>query len=322
MKKFSTRMTLLVVLCIFAIASISCGLQPKVEITPEIQKEIEEYNKTADKNGNTIIDMSKNPYFMEKQEGCTYQSVDTITYYSDVTKTKRHAGILLPNNYNKDKKYPVLYMLHGLGGNHKTWKNKGADIIIQNLQYFEGTADMIVVFPNSALNEDESVDGLSLVEQAKVYDKTEEDLVNNLMPYINEHYAVSTKRQDTAIVGNSMGGRNTLYTAFKHQKLFGYVGAFSSSHVLKNSQSSSILPSLLEDFVLDDNLEPFDITLCVGKQDNVCGGESYIIHDRMVQNGIKHVFYDMDGGHQNVVWQNALYNFVKHIFVDKEEQSN
>ena len=306
----------MIFLCIFvvAITAVSCNIKPKPEIRPEIKAEIEKYNKEANKNGNTIIDMNKNPYFMEKQQGYSYNRVENISYYSGVTKTQRQAGILMPIDFDENKSYPVLYMLHGLGGSHKTWRNKNADIIIQNLIYFEDVPEMIVVFPNSVLNEKASVDGLSFNEQVEVYDRTEEDLVNYLMPYIEKNYPINSSRDNTAIVGNSMGGRNTLYIAFKNQKLFGYVGAFSASHVLNSPETGSIMSGLLDDFVIDKNLEAFKITLCVGRQDNICGGESYIVHRRMEKNSIKHVFYDMDGGHQNAVWQNALYNFVKTIF--------
>ena len=56
--------------------------------------------------------------------------------------------IFLPADYDEDKEYPVLYLLHGLDGSHRTWRNKSADIILQNLYYFDDVPEMFVVCPN------------------------------------------------------------------------------------------------------------------------------------------------------------------------------
>lgn len=272
------------------------------------------YHQEMNEDG-IAVDMSDNPYFMTKQPGYMYPSPDTITYHSEITGTDRHAMVLLPHDYDEDKEYPVLYLLHGLNGSHRAWRNKHADIIIHNLNYFEGVPEMIVVFPNSAVNEEENTDNLSLEEKVKVYDLMGEDLISSLMPYINSHYSVKTGKENTALAGYSMGGRETLYTAFSHQDLFGYIGAFSSAHVLGDLGYDSIMPSLVGNFTIDPDTGGFDlIMLCVGRQDDDCGEETYKIHDNMSLNGIDHIFYDTEGGHENSVWQNALYNFAKKIF--------
>ena len=174
---------------------------------------------------------------------------------------------------------------------------------------------MIVVFPNSAVNEEENTDNLSIKEKVKVYDLTGEDLISSLMPYVNSHYSVKTGKENTALAGYSMGGRETLYTAFNHQDLFGYIGAFSSEYVLGDLGYHSTIPSLVDNFTIDPDKGGFDlIMLCVGRQDDDCGEETYRIHDNMSLNGINHIFYDIEGGHENSVWQNALYNFAIKIF--------
>lgn len=76
-----------------------------------------------------------------------------------------------------------------------------------------------------------------------------------------------------------------------------------------------MMKPLLDDFIIEPGSEEFkNILVCVGRQDNICGNESYVIDKRLTRNGIRHIFYDMDGGHDNAVWQNALYNFLKIIF--------
>lgn len=281
-----------------------------------VKNEVLSYDQPVNEDG-IAVDMEENPYFMAEMPGFDYPEPETITYYSGVTDTKRHAMVLLPDGYDEDKEYPVLYLLHGLGGSHRTWRNKGAHIIIRNLNYFFDVPEFITVFPNSELNKEENADDLGIYEKVSLYDKTEEDLVNYLMPYINSHYSVKEGRDYTAVAGNSMGGRNTLNTAFHHQELFGYVGAFSSAHVLRSEGYTSILEPLIDNFEMDDGVEDFKLVmLCVGRSDTVCGDETYIIHDNMTENGIDHIFYDVEGGHANKVWQNALYNFVMRLFKD------
>lgn len=284
--------------------------QPSEEVAAEIEK----YRKTADENGMTVVDMDSQPYFLEKQKGAEYSDAETITYYSDVAKKERKASVLLPKDYNPERKYPVLYLLHGLGGSHRTWLNKDADIIVQNMRYFENVPAMIVVFPDCAVNAEDLDENENITEVISGFDLTERELTESLMPYIEKHYSVSTEKKDTSIAGNSMGGRNSLYTAFTNQTRFGYIGAFSSAKTIESGRTSMMKP-LLDDFIIEPGSEGFkNILVCVGRQDNICGNESYVIDKRLTRNGIRHIFYDMDGGHDNAVWQNALYNFLKIIF--------
>lgn len=304
------------IFAIVATAIISAAIIPAcVAYKQQVREKIENYEQETNKDG-IVIDMSGNPYFMKKQPGYSYRSPDTITYHSDITNTDRHAMIFLPADYDEDKEYPVLYLLHGLDGSHRTWRNKSADIILQNLYYFEDVPEMIVVCPNSAVNEKEDTDDLDIKDKIYTYDLTGKDLVENLMPYINSHYPVKTGRENTAIAGNSMGGRNTMYTAFTYPELFGYVGAFSSAGVLVDNTYSGVMHPLLDDLDIPEGTGDFKLLmLCVGRTDDVCGNVTYRLHDVMTEKGISHIFYDVEGGHQNTVWQNALYNFAKKLFV-------
>ncbi len=257
------------------------------------------------------MDLPKNYSILKKQKGYTYAEAERITYHSKVTGGEKHAKVLLPVDYDSNKKYPVLYLLHGYGGSDQTWLNKDADIILQNLHYMENTPEMVVVFPNCIVSDTEDADDMSFWETVPLFDRTEQELVESLMPYINEHYFVYTDKDHTAIAGNSMGGRNALYTSFSHQDLFGYVGAFSAANVLPSSYGIE----LLDHFELDKDQDGFRLLfLNVGREDDTCGESTYQIDEDMKQNQIPHITYDMNGRHENVVWQNALYNFGKRIF--------
>lgn len=283
----------------------------KADRQNESREKVLAYPQEVDERG-IAIDMRDNPFFCEKQDGYSYPKAETIEYYSHVTDTMRHASVILPANYEEGQRYPVLYLLHGLGGSHRTWLNKDVDVIISNLIYFYDMAPMIIVLPNSEVNEQENADGLELDEKAAVYDKTEEDLMQCLKPYIEEHFPVRTGRENTAIAGNSMGGRNTMNVAFHHPDQFGYVGVFSCASVLDNPAGPSFHPLVKEEELAGKEFEVF--MLMVGKQDDVCGWVTYDLHERLEKHGVEHIFYEVEGGHNTYVWQNAIYNFCRRIF--------
>lgn len=88
---------------------------------------------------------------------------------------------------------------------------------------------MIIVSVNSIVTEGEIPPSTFSEDYCTAFDKTGEDIITSLMPYVNEHYSTLTDRNSTAIAGFSMGGRETLLTAFAYQDYFNYVGAFSPS---------------------------------------------------------------------------------------------
>lgn len=336
--KNRTRTICLTLLVVLVLATVAAVLWPPAEqVTPKptpssqtepsasasqpaptpqpsqaVQEEIQRYAKEANADG--IVTETPNPYFIEQQPGYNYREPETIAYHSGLTQTTRHAMVFLPADYSEEKAYPVLYLLHGYGGSHRTWRNKAADIILQNLYYFENVPEMIVVCPNSNVNQAESVEGLTFWESVEPFDRTPDEVVDYLMPYINRHYPVKTGRENTAVAGNSMGGRNALALAYRHPELFGYVGAFSSSTAVAAANGNT-MSTPLQDLTLPDGTPPFQLLfLAVGRSDNVCGNVTYELDNYMNQQGIKHLFYDTTGGHQNVVWQNALYNFGKKLF--------
>ncbi len=312
-----SRITAVVLAAALFFSAAFSGCTPDSENTEQREQsrlKVLEYRQEVNEDG-IAADLSRNPYYKTEQPGYEYSEPQTIKYDSAVTGSTREAMILLPEDYDEEKEYPVLYLLHGLEGSYRTWKNKDAHIILQNLWYFHDVPEMITVFADSSVNEQGSIDGLSLKEAVDAYDRTEEDLITGLMPYVESHYSVKKGRENTAVAGNSMGGRNALYTAFSHPDLFGYVGAFSSAHVLGNTSEERSMPALVENFEISPSYGDFEVLMvCVGRQDDVCGDESYRIHDNMTANGVKHIFYDMEGGHDDNVWQNALYNFGMRLF--------
>ena len=127
------------------------------------------------------------------------------------------------------------------------------------------------------------------------------------MPFIEENYPVSAKREDTAIAGLSMGGKESLFIGFSRLQRFAYIGGFSSAPGLIGQMPAEDLA------VKEGNEVPRLVLLCVGTEDGLLGiSEQY--HQTLTNNHVPHLWYTMPGGHDFAVWNNGLYNFVKRVF--------
>lgn len=255
--------------------------------------------------------------FDEKKAGVKYGKLEEITYKSTTTGTRRKCSVITPADYDKSKEYPVLYLLHGIGGTHAEWLGGNPVEVIGNL-IAEGEAKaMVVVMPNVRAAADDSVPKEILSKQnISAFDNFINDLKSDLMPYINQNYSVSTEWEDTAIAGLSMGGRESLFIGFSMLDTFAYIGAFSPA--------PGLLPDLRlaypgqfreEEFIIpEDKKTPKLILICNGNDDGIVTNSPDYYHQVLEKNGVNHIWYTMDGDHNFVVWKNGLYNFVKRIF--------
>lgn len=246
-----------------------------------------------------------------------------ITYYSSVAGAYKHANVILPPDYDPEKHYPVLYLLHGLMSDENSWLDgvyglpMGAQYIVQNACYFDGTPEMIVVCVNSLVNATETEPEWSMLppsappELAQTYDLTGRDIVECLMPYVNSHYSTLTGKDNTAIAGYSMGGREAMLTAFDYQDVFGWVGAFSSASFGENVVSSS---TYVPDFTLDEGSDGFRyVQITVGMLDTLAPVSSGIC-DKLDAIGVEYTYESVFGMHDPSVWRGALKTFVQNIF--------
>lgn len=289
-----------------------------IKLRLSIEKEINSYGERREdtaKENIVEIDMSKSRYFLLEHRGFRYAKPQKLEYYSRITKTMRSCHILLPVNYNKDIEYPLLILLHGYEGDSTSWINKRAHILIQNLQYFQGISPFIAVFADSNLNEKNSVKNISYDEAVEIYDKSEEDIIGDLLPIVRKKYRISDKREELGVCGLSLGGRNALYIGLKHREVFKYIGAFSPANFQFEDEKNGIPPIMTEniDETEYENL-PVYIEISTGRQDDDTGKLTDEIVRGFNRNHIPNIYYKMDGGHESKVWQNALYNFVKNLY--------
>jgi len=231
------------------------------------------------------------------------------TYFSNTTGANRKCNVYTPPGYNPDETYPVMYLLHGIGGDHNEWKDNGTPKEILNNLINSGDAKpMIVVMPNcrAIINGSDSASGNPYREEAiqGFYD-FKDDLKNDLMPFIKENYNILEGRNNTAIAGLSMGGMDSIYIMVKMPELFGYVGHFSASPGMPQGTTLT-LPDEYKN-------NTFIFGIC-GLQDDIALGTSKSYNQQLNDNGIKTEYYNINGGHGWDVWKRGLSDFAKSIF--------
>jgi len=286
---------------------------PEINVKDEGQKVQFTENKVQAMNDYKV------PYgFDTNKSNVKYGNLKEVSYYSKTTGTKRNCYVLLPANYSTQKKYPVLYLLHGIGGTDSEWLGANPTAIIGNLVAEGKASDMIVVMPNVRAAANDSVpQNILSKENMNAFDNFINDLSNDLMPFINSNYSVKQGRENTAIAGLSMGGRESLFIGFKKLDKFAYIGAFSPAPGLLPDSALNYPGQFTKaQFTIPQNSinTPKLVMICTGNNDGVVGNTPNVYHQTLIDNKVNHIWYTTDGGHDFTVWKNGLYNFAKSIF--------
>ncbi|MDT3401989.1 alpha/beta hydrolase [Mucilaginibacter terrae] len=234
--------------------------------------------------------------------------LDSITYTSNTVGTTRKALVYTPPGYSAKKKYPVLYLLHGIGGDEKEWLNGGQPQVIMDNLYAQGKAvPMIIVMPNGrAMKDDRPTGNIMAADKVAAFATFEKDLLIDLIPYIEKTYPVNKDREHRAIAGLSMGGGQSLNFGLGNLDKFAWVGGFSSA---PNTRKP-------EELVPDAEAAKKQLKLLFiscGESDGLLSF-SKRTHEYLEQKGVPHVYFIEPGVHDFKVWKNGLYMFSQLIF--------
>ncbi|MCD8164895.1 MAG: hypothetical protein LUE93_01415 [Bacteroides sp.] len=163
------------------------------------------------------------------QPGVTYGELRPVSYYSTTTEDERRAHLILPPKYDENRKYPVLYLLHGIGGNEYEWLGGNPVEVTGNLIAAGKAKEMIVVIPNiRARHKDvQTPPEFFSVEHFREFDNFLNDLRDDLMPYIESTYPVLSGRDNRAVAGLSMRGRSALHVGINLIDEFAWIGALT-----------------------------------------------------------------------------------------------
>ncbi|HLS95072.1 enterochelin esterase-like enzyme [Sphingobacterium allocomposti] len=246
--------------------------------------------------------------FDVEQPDIMHGSMDTISYNSHTVGVKRTALLYKPPGFKPTEQYPVLYLLHGIGGDEFEWfKNGVPHIILDNLYAAGKIEPMIVVFPNGrAMKDDRASGNVMAPDKVAAFAAFEKDLLEDLIPYVEHHYPVKVDRMSRALFGLSMGGGQALNFGLGNLDVFAWVGGFSSAPNTKTP----------EELVPDPTKASKQLALLwlsCGDQDRLINFTTRT-HEYLKKHNVPHTYYIEQGGHDFTVWKNDLYLISQLLF--------
>jgi enterochelin esterase-like enzyme len=245
--------------------------------------------------------------FNAKRDGIPHGKLEMIEYDSKTVGTRRKMQVYTPPGYSKDKKYPVLYLLHGIGGDETEWERFATpDVLLDNLIADGKAVPMIVVMPNGRASKTLTARD-PIPKQSPAFAAFEKDLLTDLIPFIEKTYSVKADRESRAIAGLSMGGGQALNFGLSNLNTFAWVGGFSSA---PNTRPAA-------DLIKDPAEAAKELRLLY----IVCGDKDGLIrisqgvHAMLDEKKVAHVYRVIPGGrHDFKVWKSALYDFAPLLF--------
>ena len=246
--------------------------------------------------------------FDVKREGIAHGKAEMIEYDSKTVGTRRKMLVYTPPGYSTDRKYPVLYLLHGIGGDETEWQRFAIpDVILDNLLADGKLVPMIVVMPNGrARADDRSPRELFSAEHSAAFANFERDLLDDVIPAIEARYAVQSDRAHRALAGLSMGAGQSLNFGLAHLDEFAWVGAFSPAPNTK--PPAQLVP------------DPVAATQKLSLLWLSCGNKDGLIkiaqgvHAYLKEKNVPHIWQVDSNGHDTPEWRNCLYLFSQRIF--------
>ena len=235
--------------------------------------------------------------------------VDTVDTYSPAMKKKLKVVVIRPDNYTEAKELPVIYLLHGYGGNYADWITKAKG--------FEKAADLyqvMIVCPDGGIGSWYWDSPLDANFQYETY------VSGELINWVDNKYKTIKNRKGRAITGLSMGGQGALYLAFRHQDVFGAAGSMSGGvdirpfpdnwDMAKRLGNYSEQPERWEKHAVINLLyllKPGSLSLIID-----CGTEDFFyrvnenLHQQLLLRNIPHDFIARPGAHNWPYWSNAI----------------
>jgi enterochelin esterase-like enzyme len=256
------------------------------------------------------------PSYLEMRD-VAHGEVQTFNYDSDSLDREREAVVYLPAGYeDSSERYPVLYLLHGAGGDERTWADRQqAHVILDNLIADGRLEPLVVVMPygyTSRLEEGQRRRGPAAYKTDM--EEFAVDFIDDLIPQVESRYRVLADREYRAIAGLSMGGGQSLAIGLSHPEMFTAVAGFSSAMQIANSPDWGGIDMeavLANAETINEHLD----LLWVG-----CGTEDTLFDvnkafsEQLTEHGVEHTFRVTLGGHTGEVWSRYLHEVAPQLF--------
>lgn len=236
-------------------------------------------------------------------------TVDTVSIYSDAMHKAFKCVVIKPTSYGKKKSFPVVYLLHGAGGDFSNWIQK-----VPAIKGYADKYDLLIVCPEGSSFSwylDSPVDSSM---------KYESYIGGEVPTYIDSHFSTIRDRRARAIAGLSMGGHGALFLAFRHANLFGACGSMSGLVDLYSSRNKYELIKRIGDTIV--NAQTWKKFSAINFVENYpkdslaiiidCGTTDAFysinqrLHEKMMQLKIPHDYIERPGQHDWNYWSNAV----------------
>jgi enterochelin esterase-like enzyme/GH35 family endo-1,4-beta-xylanase len=272
------------------------------------------------RNNTSILLVTGDDSFFYAVKDVPHGTLSKVWYESPTLKLTRRMYIYTPAGYEESRKtkYPVLYLLHGSGGDEDAWTQLGrAPTIMDNLIALGKAKPMIVVMTNGNATQkatmgDTPVPTLQEVRQpgtpgGQQTGRFEESLVKDVVPYIESHYRVLKNKDNRAVAGLSMGGGHTVRITLTNPDMFAYIGVFSMG-------VRSVDQEIENQFKALSSRNPKLYWVGVGSSDQLTFKSTQTLVDLLKKDGFKYIYRETSGGHTWANWRIYLSEFAPLLF--------
>ncbi len=244
--------------------------------------------------------------FAARRDGIPRGRLEMVEYDSKTVGTRRRMHVYTPPGYAAENRLPVLYLLHGIGGDETEWQRLATpDVILDNLLADGKAVPMIVVMPNGRARKNDRAEG-NVFESAPAFATFERDLLDDVIPAVDARYATRADREHRALAGLSMGGGQALNFGLAHLDTFAWVGGFSAAPNTK--PPAELLP---DPAAAKRQLKL--LWLSCGNRDGLIN-ISQGVHGYLKDHDVPHVWHVDGNGHDATHWRNGLHFFAQRIF--------
>lgn len=248
-----------------------------------------------------------------RRDEIPHGKLEMVEYESKTVGTTRKMNVYTPPGYSSDKKYPVLYLLHGIGGDETEWQRFAhPELILDNLIADKKAVPMIVVMPNGRAQKNDRAGG-NAFQSAPAFAVFERDLLDDVIPAIESRYSIQADREHRALAGLSMGGGQSLNFGLAHLETFAWIGGFSSAPNTKAPQELISDPTKAR-----EQLKL--LWLSCGNKDGLIR-ISQRTQRFLKEKDIPHIWNVDSHGHDPTHWRNNLHHFAQLVFNDEASKA-
>lgn len=257
-----------------------------------------------------MFEIPGTPPLLTEQQSVPHGTAHHEVYRSSTTKGERSVIVYTPPGYDaaSDKTYPLVVLCHGFGDDQTAWTEVGrCHWIVDNLIHQGKIEPMIIAMPHGhpiPVSERLTSDDYRDRNDQLMTD----DVVKDLLPFLEQNYRIGTERNDRAITGLSMGGGHSIRTALRYPESFAWIGAFSAA--APQGELNVEFPDVANR--VSEN--PFRLFWIA------CGTEDFLLqrnrsfNEGLNELGIAHTYVETNGAHDWGVWRDYLPQFLQRVF--------